>query len=68
MLVASVVRRERRGSCGDLWLSHGGEQREVKARNDLHGCVAAAKNNGFFFVGCNGGPPHVTSSWSSSRH
>jgi hypothetical protein len=26
-----------------MWLSYGGEQREVKARNDLHGCEAASK-------------------------
>ncbi len=35
-----------------MWLSHGGEQREVKARNDRRGCEAASKNNEFFFVWC----------------
>ena len=47
MLVASVVRRERRGSCGDMWLSHGGEQRKVKARSDRRVRAAASKNNRF---------------------
>ncbi len=41
MLVASVASRERCGSCGDMWLSRSGEQREVKAQSDLYGCEAA---------------------------